>query len=174
MNSRSTNIYSAGTRCTSAPALREWVPAGRRLVLVDVENLVGGSLATASRVADALDRLGRAVGRSADDVWVTACGPTLLNTAMGKFTGRVLLGRGEDGADQRLLEHLEPAVVVGRYSSVVLASGDSAAFAAPVRELATHGVPTDVYVGRGFVGADLYRAARSVITNGTSQAQQAA
>ena len=52
---------------------------------------------------------------------------------MKSFSTGVLLGRGENGADNRLLDYLEPAVVVGRYSSVDLILGDSAAFAAPVR-----------------------------------------
>ena len=101
---------------------------------------------------------------SDSDVWVTACGPTLLTTAMDVITGRVLLGRGLNGADNCLAECLEPNTVVGRYSSVALASGDSAAFAVPVLRLAELDVPTDVYVGAGSIGGALYRAARSVTT----------
>jgi hypothetical protein len=174
VRARVTNIRPAGNSSAATPTLRTWVPLGRRLVLVDIENLVGGSGITAASVSNALDSLRTAIGQSDHDVWTTACGPTLLSTAMSVFSTGVLLGWGENGADNRLLEFLEPDVVVGRYSSVVLASGDSAAFAAPVRELAALGVPTDVYLGAGYIGADLYRAARSVIATGPNPLRTAA
>ncbi len=174
MKARVASIRPAGHSTTPTPTLFEWVPAGRRLVLVDIENLVGGSGTASAHVSEALDSLRTAIGQSDHDVWTTACGPKLLSTAMKSFSTGVLLGRGENGADNRLLDYLEPAVVVGRYSSVVLISGDSAAFAAPVRELARLGVPTDVYLGAGFIGADLYRAARSVTTTGPNPLRTAA
>lgn len=164
MKARVANIRPTRHSTTPAPALHGWVPTARRLVLVDIENVVGGAGGSAGLVSTALHNLRRAIKPSDRDVWVTACGPTLLTEAMGVFTSRVLLGRGENGADNRQLEYLEPDAVVGRYSSVVLVSGDSVAFAVPVRELARLGVPTDVYLGAGFIGADLYRAARSVTT----------
>ena len=169
-----TSIRPVGNSTASAPTLHEWVPMGRRLVLVDIENLVGGSGITATSVSGAVHSLREAISPSDDDVWAVACGPTLLTAAMSLFTSRVLLGRGENGADNRLLEWLEPVSVVGRYSSIVLASGDSAAFAAPIRRLAELGVPTDVYLGAGFIGADLDRAARSVSRTGPKPHRRAA
>ena len=141
--------------------LDAWVPAQRRLVLVDIENFIGGSAASAPEVVDALAVIRHGIGTNPNDVWVTACGPRLLACAIGAFPTRVLLGRGIDGADRQLTELLSPDAVVGRYATVALVSGDARAFTAPVRTLASHGVPTDVYLGAGLIGADLYRAARS-------------
>lgn len=143
-------------------ALAPWVPAHRRLVLVDIENVVGGSGRSAADVGRALHDLRHAVGRTEHDVWVTACGPTLCATAMCALSGRVLLGHGVDGADQCLLEHLAVDRVRGRFASVALASGDAQAFAHPVARLAAAGIPTDVFIGSGCIGASLYRVARSV------------
>ncbi|MEY4338533.1 MAG: hypothetical protein RLZ14_383 [Actinomycetota bacterium] len=142
--------------------LAPWVPAQRRLVLVDIENVVGGSSRSACEVERALHDLQRAVGHTEHDVWVTACGPALCATAMCAFSSRVLLGRGIDGADQCLLEQLSVERVRGRFASVALASGDARAFAQPVARLAAAGIPTDVFIGSGYIGASLYRVARSV------------
>lgn len=134
----------------------------RRLVLVDIENLVGGSGATAAEVERALAHLRHAVGSCADDVWVVACGPTLLATATHVFRSRVLLGRGVNGADDQLVQYMHPEHVVGRYTSVALASADAKAFAAPVERLAGAGVPTDLYIGSGYLGHALAATARSI------------
>lgn len=145
--------------------LKSWVPRGRRLVLIDLENLVGGSEATAAEVAEALDLLRTTLGTDPDDVRVVSCGPTLLSTAMSVISStRVSLGRGIDGADHRLLEAMAPADVVGRFRSVVLVSADGAAFAGRVEQLAALGVPTDVVVGAGALSRRLAAAARSVVS----------
>lgn len=140
----------------------QWAPVQRRLVLIDIENIAGGSHSTEAEVERALQRLRRAIGIRHDDVWITACGPTLLTTAMGLFRSRVLLGRGVDGADRQLIECLRPDQVVNRFAAVALASADARAFAEPVRQLAAAGVPTDIYVGAGQPGHALARAARSI------------
>lgn len=93
---------------------------------------------------------------------------------MSVFPSRVMLGRGQDGADDQLLAYLTPEGVVGHYASIALVSGDAAAFAQPVRELASRGVSTDVYTGAGFISADLYRAARSVTSAGPTAFRAAA
>jgi|GEM_PF-3168730 len=151
--------FLRGTSHTLAP----WVPAGRRLVLIDLENLVGGSAASLETVREALAALDVAVGRTSHDVRVVASGSTLLTTAMTLLSGtRVSLGRGIDGADRRLLDELDAAHVVGRFDSVVLVSADGAAFADRVATLARLGVPTEVVIGAGRCSHRLARAARSV------------
>jgi hypothetical protein len=143
--------------------LDTWVPAGRRLVIVDLENLVGGSAASLETVREALAALDVAIGRDTHDVRVVASGSTLLTTAMSLLAStRVSLGRGVDGADRRLLDELDPARVVGRYDSVVLVSADGAAFADRVTVLSRLGVPTDVVVGAGACSRRLAAAARTV------------
>lgn len=144
-------------------SIQSWVPAGRRLVLIDIENVVGGSDACVEDVAAAMVAIHRIVRPTVHDVLVVACGPRLLGAAMTAIGPSVRLGRGVDGADARLIEAMDPDAVRTRYSSVVLVSGDSAAFAEPVRRLAAAGVPTDVVTGAGRVGAELYLAARSSV-----------
>lgn len=143
--------------------LATWVPAGRRLILVDLENLVGGSGATVEAVREALAALDIAIGRHTSDVRVVATGSTLLTTAMSLLSStRVSLGRGINGADLRLVDDLEPSRIVGHYESVVLVSADGAAFADSVATLARLGVPTDVVIGAGRCSRRLAAAARSV------------
>ncbi|MFM7253444.1 MAG: hypothetical protein ACKO27_10320 [Ilumatobacteraceae bacterium] len=150
-----------GARHTRHLAARR--ATSRRLVIVDIENAVGGAEASADDVRTALAVIHQIVGRCDGDVWVVGCGPTLLTTAMGVLPRNVLLGRGVDGADNRLLEHLAPERVVGSFSSVVLVSGDGRAFAQPVTALRRAGVPTDLVVGRGGLGGTLRAAARQVL-----------
>ncbi|MFZ9628617.1 MAG: hypothetical protein ACO3C1_04615 [Ilumatobacteraceae bacterium] len=168
--SSATPAPAVARQCRPAPARRTiagcaTLPTsavdGRRLVLVDIENVVGGSRATAEQV-----RVGRALVREQvemrdHDVWVIACGRDLLATAMPVLPRTVRLGRGVDGADDQLLAFLEPDQVVGHYASVVVVSGDGRAFAAHVAALRALDVPTDVVARPGTIGHSLYRTARS-------------
>lgn len=144
------------TEPTTLPAA-----TGRRLVLVDVENAVGSGGATLEEVVASLAAVRRIVGQRDDDVWVHACGRQLLTTAMPVLPRHIALGIGVDGADQRLLEHLVPETVVGRFVSVVLVSGDARAFTEPVTALDRLGVPTDVVSRPEALGGTLRRAART-------------
>ncbi len=74
MKATVTNVRPTGHNLVRASTLLDWVPAGRRLVLVDIENLVGGSATSFADVSDAVDRLRRAIAPSMDDVWTIACG----------------------------------------------------------------------------------------------------
>ena len=157
-----TTRTATGSRHTRHLAAQR--PASRRLVVVDIENAVGGADASADDVRHALTVIRDMVGHGKGDVWVVGCGPTLLTTAMGVLPRNVLLGRGVDGADNRLLEHLSPERVVGSFSSIVLVSGDGRAFTQPVTALRRAGVPTDLIVGKGGLGGMLRAAARQVVS----------
>ncbi len=133
----------------------------RRLVLVDIENLVGPHRST-PQVKQVFDSLAHTLGDTSRDTVVTATGRKLLTQATAAFPSRVVIGHGIDGADLRLLEEMIPQRVAGRYTSVVLASGDTAAFAPAVAGLNAVGVPTDVVLGAGRAGSALRRLARSV------------
>lgn len=134
----------------------------RRLILVDIENLVGPANRTTSQVRNVFDRLADTVRYTSADTVITATGRKLLAEATGAFPTRVVIGHGIDGADLRLLEEMVPSRVADRYESVVLASGDTAAFAPAVAGLNAVGVPTDVVLGAGKAGYALRRIARSV------------
>jgi hypothetical protein len=163
MKARSNQLCSISASRFKPQSLLTWVPANRRLVLIDLENLVGGSDQELEQVVIALDHLKASLELTVNDIVVYASGSKLFNTAISVLPSNTLLGRGIDGADRRLLERLSPDDIIGRFASVALVSGDSAAFARPVQRLAAAGVPTDVYLGSGFIGADLYKAARSVV-----------
>jgi hypothetical protein len=143
--------------------LRQWVPDGRRLVAIDLENLIGGSDADTDLIRAGVEEVRALVGATDHDVWVWACGPRLFEKAMTVLRTRVSVRPGENGADELLCEELDPAVVPGRFSSVVLGSGDGRAFVTPVRHLAAAGVPTDL-IGRARSTSHALRAASRSFT----------
>lgn len=137
------------------------LPAGRRLIVCDVENLVGGSSASYHMTRQCLDELDSAVCRTPNDVVIIGAGPTMTATLARSGVSSVVLGRGLSGADRALTARLFPDLVVGRFSSVQLASGDRE-FIRSVSELAAAGVPTDVWARPGTIAAGLAQVARSV------------
>ena len=97
---------------------------GRRLVVVDVENIAGGPCKTEAAVAWVRRRLTDAGAVTGDDmvtVGVDECG--LASVAWAWQGARAVYGHGRDGADRALLEVLAERIPE-RYDSVVLASGD--------------------------------------------------
>lgn len=102
-----------------------WVPAGRRLHLVDIENLCGGSHVDYNLVPIKMDEYEEVVEVAAVDHMIVACSPQLVIPAKACRSGaRVLIGRGVDGADKALLGAARVADVSRRYDEVVIASGD--------------------------------------------------
>lgn len=123
--------------------LEHWVPEGRALHVIDIENLLGNprNLLLIPRVVHAYR--GR-VGFCTDDHAVIACNAALVVPVHEVWPGaHMLVGRGPDGADRALLGVCNPADIARRYARVVLGSGDHifAPFAASLR---AHGVPVDV------------------------------
>lgn len=102
------------------------VPEGRALHLVDIENLVGGTVSARMDVNCALATYRRLAAVGPGDHVIIGAGPTLLPTAGQACRGaRSVLGRGIDGADQALLSELrDVAWVATHYDRVVLGSGD--------------------------------------------------
>ena len=142
-------------------ALEPWVPAGRRLIAVDLENLVGGSGASEADIGAVVAHVLAATHAGETDVVVWACGPTLFTNAMRVLPVPPQVGRGIDGADRKLLEFIEPDTLKGRFASVVLGSGDGRAFTPTVARLASLGVPTDVLARPEAMAASLRAVARS-------------
>ncbi|WP_062310113.1 NYN domain-containing protein [Demequina rhizosphaerae] len=121
---------------------------GRRLVVVDLENLLGCAPELASdacwalALSSALDAVGYAAGR---DQLVVGVGPDWVFTAADLAPGaRVVTRAGESGADLALCACLEDVdLVAARFDSVVIASGDHE-FVRPVLRLLGAGVPAVV------------------------------
>lgn len=118
---------------------------GRRIHLVDVENLVGHARLSRAEVAAcsaAYQDLG-VVGPS--DLVIVGCHPgERLAVGLG-WDGphRIVVRPGTDGADRALLEVLVNEQVDRRFSDLVIASGDGA-FAEPVRRLRGRGLRVTV------------------------------
>lgn len=134
----------------------------RRLIVVDVENVVGGPCDTAAKVEWArrrvLDVLRPDLG---DQVVLAVDGGALEHAAFAWPGARVLSGRGESGADRRLLEVLADEVV-GRFHHVVLVSGDGI-FTDAAAELAVQGIAVTVVSHECSLSAQLRLSATSVV-----------
>jgi hypothetical protein len=132
-------------------------PTGRTLHLIDVENLAGGRAAGPKAVAPALAAYRRTIDVATDDHVVLGSGP-LLAVAAGRAWpgGRLVVGRGVDGADRALLRAADPTFLAARFDRIVVASGDHA-FAGLVGELRARGVAVVVVSRPGALSADLRR-----------------
>lgn len=102
-------------------------PRGRTLHVIDIENLVGGSIAGPTAVGPALSAYRRTMAVGRDDHVVLGSGPTLaVATGLAWPGAQLRIGRGVDGADRALLGVLDPDFVAAHYDRVVVASGDHA------------------------------------------------
>lgn len=102
------------------------VTFNRRLVLVDVENIVGGSVSMAGQVRAAQTAIDAAIGSRPNDHVVLACGRYSVVAVGFEWEGprRLMVRAGIDGADLELLDVLENEHVGDRFADVVLVSGD--------------------------------------------------
>lgn len=139
--------------------------SGRRLVLVDVENVVGGPCRTEACARWARrrleDELGPFSGQWTDQVWVGVDGGALVNVAWEWHGSRPLEGYGADGADRALLELLTDDVP-RRFERVLIASGDGI-FADNAAALAGRGVHVTVAAHECALSRRLRAAASEVI-----------
>jgi NYN domain len=115
----------------------------RRIVLVDIENVVGGSSALCDHVLWAKEVVEECISARPDDQVVVGVAPAgLLDLACAWTRVRYVMRPGLDGADLVLLEVLGENIA-DRFAEVVLVSGDGI-FADAVAELASQGVCTTV------------------------------
>lgn len=124
----------AGTAEATAPELgrrlartrARFVPAGRTLHLVDVENLMGGPLAGPQALNAALAGYERTAVVGPGDHVVAAINPALVLDVFERWPhARLLLGWGVDGADSALLASVADVEwIASRYDRLVVGSGD--------------------------------------------------
>lgn len=129
---------------TLIPALRrtQSTLAGRRIVLVDIENLIGGAVLTADQVTWAKTQLVEAIGLvDRDQVVIGTSHIGLVTIGTSWERQRYVVRSGDDGADIALLEVLAENLNT-RYDEVVLASGD--------------GIFTDAVAGLAAAGVDVH------------------
>lgn len=117
---------------------------GRRLVVVDIENVVGGALVTQAMaewartvVEDALDV------REGEQVVIGTSHLGLFNAKTAWPCARVKVRAGDDGADLELVDVLTYERIAERFDEVILVSGDHI-FAEAVAVLGGSGVMVTV------------------------------
>ncbi len=140
-----------------------WVPEGRKLHLVDVENLCGGSHVSDASVATAMCEYAEAAAPSRNDHVIVACSPQLAipsHTAVPD--ARILVGRGFDGADSALVGTAAVTDVARRFDGVVIGSGDHI-FTSMAASLRLMGVPVTVVSRESSLSASLARVATTVV-----------
>ncbi len=102
-------------------------PHPATLILGDLENLVGGTRATAPTARAHLAGLGRAAGHAPGDLTVVAAHPDLI-LGVGcdlPFPCQLKVAApGPDGADRTLLGWASPDWIVRRFDRLVIGSGD--------------------------------------------------
>lgn len=145
--------------------------SSRRLVLVDIENVVGGLVMAECQAEHARRSIQDAVGtHPMDQVVVATCHKGYQHVAWTWPTARRLVRSGENGADLELLDVLDEDVA-DHFERVVLVSGDGI-FTDAVTELERRGVRVTVAARRGHLSGRLRMAASEVVyLNGTWEAR---
>ena len=140
-----------------------YAPLGRTLVLVDIENLMGGPLRGIDVMEDAYDQLLRSVLiRKNDHVVVAANHRLAVDVKIAWPACRVIAGGGADGADEALLAELsDVAWISERFDRVIIGSGDGI-FLEAVHALRSVGLPVGVISRAESLSSSLRRAASFV------------
>lgn len=135
----------------------------RTVYVIDIENLVGTGRPAASDVRNAAAFIRQALPSEASDLVIVGSGPgALWESYCGWHDARYLIQSGPDGADLALLRVLEEENIAGRFTSVVIASGDGI-FAAAASNLASSGLAVTVVSRRKSLSRRLRMAANDVV-----------
>lgn len=136
--------------------------SSRRLVLIDIENVVGGLVCDEKCAACARLTIRCAVGtHPMDQVVVATCHKGYQHVAWSWPKARRLVRSGQDGADLALLDVLREDVA-SRFAHVVLVSGDGI-FADAVTDLGHRGTHVTVASRRSHLSNRLRLAAARVV-----------
>lgn len=142
---------------------RDFGSAGRRLVLVDLENLLGRRYVTRLGAAWAAVMVQKVLDLDlADQVVVgTSHQNNFLAAKLGWKGARHVFAHGADGAERALITVFSESVP-DRFTEVVVVSGDHI-FAEPLSTLPTFGVATTVVAPNARMSARLRMAAQRVL-----------
>jgi hypothetical protein len=152
------------TTDTSVAGIDRWCPAGRRLHLIDADNLAGSGYPTVAEVREVHDAYRAAVAPGPLDHTIIACSH-MAGVSVGlEWSGAQLLWRsGPDGADLALLDAVEHIGDVSRrFAGVVLGSGDGI-FSPVIGSIRGTGMPVTVVWGRGSLSRHLEHAASQTL-----------
>ena len=148
------------TSTAEAPP-QKWRMRTRRLVLVDIENMIGGAVRDSDSVVWAKQQFDYLVDlRPGDHVVVGTSHIGLLETACNWPHARYVMRSGRDGADLALLEVLDEDVAA-RFGQVVIVSGDGI-FTQNLAHLSIQGLPVFVFSHPVGLSARLRLAARGI------------
>lgn len=151
------------TQSAVARPLKKRAMRGRRLVVVDIENVSGGALVT-----KAMADWARAVVEAAlqisdgEQVVIGTSHMGMFNAADAWPSARVKVRSGENGADLELLDVLGTEHVEERFDEVLLISGDGV-FADAVAHLGRCGVKVTVAAWSTSMSARLRLAAGCIV-----------
>jgi hypothetical protein len=152
------------TTGTPAARIAPWCPVGRRLHLVDADNLAGSGYPTLDEVRAVHDAYRAVIAPGPLDHTIIACSHMAGMSVGLEWPGAQLLWRsGPDGADLALLDAVDRIGDVSqRFAGVVLGSGDGI-FAPVIRAIRRAGIPATVASGRGAMSRELERAASQTL-----------
>jgi hypothetical protein len=136
------NLYAVPERRVARAA---FVPAGRSLHLVDVENLMGGPELGDTALHEALAGYRTSAPVSEGDHVIIGANPQLGLAAKTAWpSARLVVRGGPDGADIALLEAVRDVdFIAARYDQIVVGSGDGA-FEVVAREFRSRGIAVGV------------------------------
>lgn len=99
----------------------------RKMVLIDLENMLFGNHEDAHRTDRSAEILELAQARRPGDMLVVGCNPNLAFLAHEHFPGaQIVTGKGKDGADRALAAAIDAEHAATRYSELCIVSGDHA------------------------------------------------
>lgn len=151
------------TSTTAARPFMKRAMRGRCLVVVDIQNMVGGAVMDATEAAQVRQCLQKAVGLRGDEqVIIGVSHFDVLEAGLGWPGAGLRVRSGKDGADLALLEVLTEERIAERFDEVVLASGDGI-FTDAVAALGAAGVTVTVVAHREGCSKRLRMAASRTI-----------
>lgn len=137
---------------------------GRRLILIDIENVSGGAIRSIAQARWAQQMITSTLGlRGEEQVVIGVSKSGIINTGPAWPSARLVPGCGVDGADHALLEVLNNENIAGRFDEVVLVSGDGI-FTDTVAALGGHGVVVTVLAHQTSLARRLKMASAHTIT----------
>jgi len=151
------------TQKAAALPLKKRVLRGRRLVVVDIENVAGGAVSTVDMASWARAVVEAAMAVADDEQVVIGTSHVgLFNANVAWPSARVRVRSGDNGADLELIDVLTTERVEERFDEVALVTGDGI-FADAVARLGSCGVMVTVASWSTSLSARLRVAAGRVV-----------
>ncbi len=152
----------SNTLAAMLPLHKPTFTPGRQILLVDIENVVGGAVLTSAAASWARTQIENVIVMRGDaHIVIGTSHIGCLDTALAWPNKQYVVNSGPDGADLALLEELD-ALRIDRYDEIVLVSGDGI-FADAVASLAARGASVTVVAHYGRCSSRLRLAAARTI-----------